>query len=156
MPPEFQAAFGSALKPHAIHRCNKNAICNRMRTLNSPPGVELRGAELLLLRWMPANRRGIEKNIRPAQARKARPFRIPLVPAHQHADAREMSIEIRKSQVAGREIEFFVVKWIVRNMHLAIFAERRPVGVNRNSRIVINSRRPPLEKRSDDNDVQAA
>src|SRR5260370_36002760 len=117
MPPESEAAFGSPCEADAIHRRNKNAIRDGVRALNRAPGVELRGAEFLLFGRMPANRGGIKKNVRAAQAREARPLRVPLVPAYLHADARESRIEIGKSQVARREIEFFIVNRIFRVIH---------------------------------------
>src|SRR5580700_1400128 len=93
MPPEFEAAFGSALEPDAIHSRDEHAVGDGVRALNRAPGVELRRAEFLFLRRMPANRRGIKNNVGAAEARQARAFRIPLVPAHQHADAAEFRIE---------------------------------------------------------------
>src|ERR1700730_4547252 len=101
---------------------------------------------------MPADCRWIKKNVRAAQARQPRSLRMPLVPAHQHADAGESRIEIRKSQVSWRKIKFFVIERIVRNVHLAIFAGERSVGVNRSGCIMINSGSTPLENRSDDNE----
>ena len=50
------------------------------------PGVDLRAAPLVLLRRVPADRRRIEEHLRAEQRRDARRFRVPLVPADQHAD----------------------------------------------------------------------
>src|SRR5258708_20969840 len=100
MTPEFEAAFGSPFEADAIHRRNKNAIRDGVRALNRAPRVELRGAEFPLLGGMPANRGGIKKNVRAAQARQARSLGVPLVPAHLHAAARVPRIEIRKPAVA--------------------------------------------------------
>src|SRR4029077_12658279 len=97
--------------------------------LNGAPGVELRGAEFLLLGGMPADRRRIENYIGAAEACKARTFGIPLVPAYQHADAAEFRVEIGKAQVPRSEIKFFVIERIVRNVHLAIFSEERSVSI---------------------------
>ena len=116
---------GRSLKSHAIHDRDEHAVGDGMPALDRLPCVELRRAEFRFLRRMPADARGIKNHLRAAQRHRARAFRIPLVPANLHADASVLRVERRKSQVAGREIEFLVVKRIVRNMHLAVFAEKR-------------------------------
>ena len=127
-----------------------------MRTLDGPPGIELGRAELRLFGGMPADGRGIEKNIRAAQARQARAFGIPLVPADQHTDSAVPRIEIRKTQVAGREIELLVVERIVRNVHLAVKPEQRAIGVEHRRRVVIEPGGAALEDRRDDDHAQLA
>ena len=156
MSPEFEAAFGRALEADAIHGRDKNAVGDGVGALNRAPGVELRRAEFLLFGRMPADRRGIENNVGAAEARQARAFRIPLVPAHQHADAAEFRVEIRKAEVARSEIKFLVIERIVRNVHLAVFSEERSVGVQNHGRIVVDAGGAALEERSDDHDFQFA
>ncbi len=72
---------------------------------------------------MPADAGGIEDDLRALQSGEARAFWIPLIPANLNADAAVGSIEIRKTEIAGREIKFFVVERIVGDMHFAVFAE---------------------------------
>src|SRR4029077_19128939 len=101
--------------------------------------VELSGAEFLLFGRMPADRGGIKNNVRADEARKARTFGIPLVPAHEHPDAAKSSVEVRKAEIARSEIKFLVIERIVRNVHLAIFSEERSVGVQNHGRIVVDA-----------------
>src|ERR1019366_2247564 len=72
MAPEFEAALGSAFESDAIHGRNEHAVGNGMGTLDGAPRVELRGAEFLLLGWMPANRGRIKENVGCSEAREAR------------------------------------------------------------------------------------
>ena len=52
-----------------------------MPALNGLPSLVLAGAVLLFLGRMPADRSGVEQNLRATERRQARGFRIPLVPA---------------------------------------------------------------------------
>ena len=92
----------------------------------------------------------------PPQAGEPRAFGIPLVPADQHADAAVARVEIRKAQIARREIEFLVVERIVGNVHLAVHAQQRAVGVEHRGRVVIEAGGAPLEERGDDDHAQFA
>src|SRR4051812_34286317 len=95
---------------------------------------------------MPANCRGIEKDVRAEEARDARGLGIPLVPADQHANRGVLRLPHAKAarlfryladdvdavvvrRVARREIVLLVEERIVRNVHLAIHAEERAVCV---------------------------
>ena len=44
-----------------------------------------------------------------------------------------------KSEIAGREIEFLVVKRVVGDVHLAITAQQRAVGVDNGRGVVIDA-----------------
>ncbi len=97
---------------------------------------------------MPADGRGIKQNVRATQAREARAFRIPLIPADQHADAAVARVEIGKSEIAGREIKFFVIERVVGDVHLAINAQQRAVGIEHRRRVVVEAGGAALEERS--------
>ena len=99
---------------------------------------------------MPADGGGIEQHLRAAQRRQARGFRIPLVPADQRRDARVARVEAAEAQVAGREVVFFEVQRVVGDVHLAVDAQQRAVGVDHQRGVVIHARRAPLEQRADD------
>ena len=143
-----------AFEAHAIHRGDENAVGDGVGALDGAPGIELRRAEFRLLRGMPADGRGIEKNIRAAQAREARAFGIPLVPADQHADPAVARVEVGEAQIAGREIKLLVVERIVGDVHLAVEAQQRAIGVEHRRRVVIKAGGAALEERSDDDDAQ--
>src|SRR5260370_41318589 len=132
MAPEFQSRvtlLRLAFESHAVHNRRIYTIGDRMAPLNGPPGIELRVAKLRLLVRMPADTGGIKKNLCATERGDPRSFRIPLVPANLHADASVLGIEIRETEVAGREVEFFVVQRIVRDVHLPVFSEKTSVGV---------------------------
>ena len=58
-----------------------------------------------------------------------------------------------ETEVAGREIKFFVEQRVVGNVHLAVDAEQRTVGVNDGGGVVINAGGAFLEQRGDDDDL---
>src|ERR1700674_144224 len=129
MSPKFKAAFGRTFEANSIHGRDKHAIGDGVGALNRAPGVELRRAEFLLLGGMPSDRGGIKNNVGAAEACQACAFRIPLVPAYEHANAAKSRVEVRKAQVARSEIKFLVVEALVRNRHVAVFPEAHSIGV---------------------------
>src|ERR1700692_1485529 len=97
---------------------------------------------------MPANSGGVEQNAGSPEAGEARAFGIPLVPADEHANAAVAGVKIRKTQIAGREIKLFVIERIIGNMHLAIDAQQRAVGVEDRRGVVVQAGGATLEKGS--------
>ena len=93
-----------------------------MRSLNRPPRIVLSHTKLGLLGGMPSNRGGIKKHMRSLQRGKPRPFRIPLIPADQRAHSAHIGVEGAKTEIARREIIFFVIERIVGDVHLAVKA----------------------------------
>src|SRR5690242_2334622 len=59
-----------------IGRGDVNAVGDRVRALNRLPAVDLRGAPLFFLEWMPANRGRIEQHVRAAERCDPRGLRV--------------------------------------------------------------------------------
>ena len=144
------AFFWFTLVADAIDYGHVNAVGDGVRALDSAPGVELSGAELGFFMRMPADAGGIENDLRALESGEARTFRIPLVPADLNADASVGGIEIREAEIARREIELFVIEGIVGDVHFAVFAEERAIGVEDGARVVVNAGGAALEERSDE------
>ena len=106
-------------------------------------------AELGLLGGVPADRRGIEQDLRPLKGRQPGGFGIPLVPADQGPHAGERRVKRLETEVAGGEVVLLVVERVVGDVHLAITAAERAVGVEDDGRVVVNPRRAALEDRAD-------
>src|SRR6267154_1830605 len=146
--PEFQSGVAFlrfAFVSNAIDYRGIDAVGDGVAALNGFPGVKLRGAELRFLVRMPGNAGGIENHVRAAERGEARAFRVPLVPADLDGDARVLGIEIRKAEVAGSEVKLFVIERIVGDMHFAVFAEERTVGIKDGAGIVIDAGGAALE-----------
>src|SRR5260370_19620825 len=114
--PEFKtsvAIFRLPFDSKAIDEGSDDAVGNGVAALNRFPGVELRRAESRFFIRMPADAGGIENHVCAAESREARAFGIPLIPANLHADARVPGVKIRKTEISGREIKYFVVQRIV-------------------------------------------
>ena len=101
---------------------------------------------------MPADGGGVEKNFRALHGGEAGGFGIPLVPADEHADFAVTRLPGAEAEVAGSEIKFLVEERVVGNVHLAIDAEERAVGVDDGGGVVIKAGGALLEKRGDDDD----
>ena len=135
-PPQNSSPAPGAMLPRTlpfsdadtIHYRDVDAVGDGVRTLDGAPRVVLSCAELGLLRRMPADCRGIEKQWRPSKSGEPRSLRIPLIPADERADFSNSGLESAESEVAGSEIEFFVVKRVVGNMHLAVNAAQRAIA----------------------------
>ena len=124
-----------------------------MAALDEFPCVMLPGAVPFFFARMPADRRGIKQNLRPLQRRETRAFGIPLVPANQSADLCVFRLPRFETEIAGCEIELFEVQRVVGNVHLAVDAEQRTVGVDDRRRIVIDAGRPLFEQGGNDHDL---
>src|SRR5207244_10304700 len=70
-------------------------------------------------------------------------------PANQRADTAETCVKSPESQIARREVVLLVIEWIVRNVHLAIEATQRAIGIQDDRRIMVDAGRPALEQRRD-------
>ena len=134
--PEFEALAGhgiaadiASLEADAIHHADINAVRDRVRALDGAPGIMLRLSELGLLRGMPSDGCRIKENAGSLQRGEARAFGIPLIPADERAEFSGGGVEGLEAEIAGSEIKLFVVERIVGNVHLAVDAAQRAVGI---------------------------
>src|SRR5260370_3078086 len=77
----------------SVHGRHIDAVGQGMRTLNQFPGFLLSCSELGLFTRMPADGRGIKENVRALESGEPGGFRIPLIPANEHTDSAETSVE---------------------------------------------------------------
>ena len=155
--PELNAcSTGRRFMTDAIGDSNITTVRDGVTALDRFPSRMLRFAKLLFLAGMPADGGWIEQNFGAAQRGQSCSFGVPLVPANAHADFSALRFPRLKSEIAGREIKFLVVKRIVGNVHLAIFSKKFPVGIDDGSGVMINAGAPLFEKRRDDDDAQFA
>ncbi len=102
---------------------------------------------------MPADAGGIKNHLSALQRGEARALWIPLIPADLNADAAIGGVEIRESQIAGREIKLFVIQRIIGDVHLAVFAEKRAIGVQDGAGVVVNAGGAPFEQGNDQDNL---
>src|SRR5262249_15990315 len=133
----------------SIYDSNVDAVSDGVRALNRFPGIKLRSTEFGLLFRVPADARRVKNHLRTFESGQARAFRIPLVPANLNANTAEFGIEVREAEIAGREIELFVIERIVGDMHLAVFTEERSVGIENRTGVVIDAGGAAFEQGSD-------
>src|SRR5882724_5605833 len=155
--PEFQSLARSAaaadvtkLVAYSIDHADKYAVSDSVCALDGAPGVVLHGAKLGFLIRMPADGSGIKKNVGALQSGEARTFGIPLVPADESAHASVFCVKSLEAKVAGREVKLFVVKRVVRDVHLAIEAFGAAIGVKDDCRVVIETARAAFKDRNHD------
>ena len=68
------------------------------------------------------------------------------IPADQRAYAAKLCIHCLKAKIAGREVILFVIEWIVRNVHLAVDAGKRSIGIQGDGGVVVKPRRAALKE----------
>src|SRR5690606_7097492 len=123
--PEFDAAVTGRvrLETDPVDGNDEAAIGDGMRTLHCLPRLVLLLADFLLFFRVPADRGGIEEDLRALHRSEACRFRVPLVPADQHAELGSFRTETLEAEVAGGEIVLLVIARIVRYVHLAVLAD---------------------------------
>ena len=147
---------GSPSWPTRLIGGDVDAVRDGVGALHGAPGVELRGAVLRLLRRVPADRRRVEENGGAQQRGQPRRLRVPLIPADQACRPRRSGSDGAEAEVARREVELLVVERVVRDVHLAVGAASRAVGVEHDGGVVVDAGRAPLEDRADDHDLELA
>src|SRR5690349_5251739 len=93
------------------------------------PGGVLARAVLLFFVRQPADGSWVKNDLSAGHGGEPSRFRIPLIPADAGADTAKAGVEAPKAQVTRREIKLLVVQRIVGDVHLAVHAELRSVGV---------------------------
>ena len=132
----------------AIAGQHRHPVGDRVAAMTEDPGAALAIFFRLRIGGIPADRGWVKQQFGAGQRHQPRGFRVPLVPAHQHAQAADRGVDRREAQIAGGEIEFFVEPRIVRNMHLAVLAGSAAVRVEHHGGVVIQTSRTPLEQRA--------
>ena len=79
---------------------------------------------------------------------------VPLVPADQYAELAHGCLYRMETEVARGEVEFFVIGWVVGDVHLAILAGDGAVLLQDYSRVVVETRGTALEERGDDDHAE--
>ena len=138
--PEFETFFRRTFEADTIYGCHVDAVGDRVCALRSAPGIVLSLAELCLFGGMPADRGGVEQNIRAGECGEAGGLGIPLVPADERRYASEFRVEGAETEIARSEIELLEKERVVGDVHLAVDAEQGSVGIDDRGRVVIKTR----------------
>ncbi|MNI36177.1 hypothetical protein D3C73_902200 [compost metagenome] len=134
---------------HAVAAEHRHAVGHGMATVAQHPGVALAGLLVLHVIRVPADRGGVEQQFRTGQRHQPRRFRVPLVPAHQHAKAADRSVDRLEADVARGEVELFVETRVIGNVHLAVLAQQRAVLLEDHGGVVVQAGSAALEQRAD-------
>ncbi len=113
--------FGVAvLVAYAVDGADEDSVGDGVGALGDLPGVVLGGAELFFFGGVPADGGGEEEDFGSAEGGEAGAFGIPLVPADESADGALRGLRGFEAEVAGGEVELFVVERVVGDVHLAV------------------------------------
>ena len=109
-----------------------------MAALHDLPGFPLRLVLFGPVVRMVANSGRVKQDLGAAQRGEPCALGKPLVPADEHPNPRVAGVEGAKSEVAGGKVELLVIERVIRDMHLAVLAEERPVGIDDNRGVMKN------------------
>jgi len=138
--PELDAvAAGWCLVADSVGHGDVAAVGDGMRALNGLPGAVLAFAEGFFFRRMPADGSGKKEDFRTAQCGEAGGLGIPLVPADANADFCVSGLPGTEAKIAGSEEKFLVEERVIRDVHLAVFAEVAAIGINDGGSIVVET-----------------
>ena len=98
-------------------------------SLPMPRGVPRR------IRWLTADRRRIEQDLRTHERHRACGLGEPLVPTNSHADLAVCGVPHSESGVTWAEVELLGVARPIRNVALAIDAHHRAVSIQHCNRV---------------------
>src|SRR5688572_26360781 len=154
--PELDAARAARvrLESRAVHGDHEAAVRDGMPALHGLPGPMLALAVLRLFLGMPADRRRIDEDLGALHRREPRGFRVPLVPADEHAELHGLGVEDFEAEIARREVILLVIARVVGDVHLAVLAEVAALRVDDGRRVVIQAGRAFLEQARDERDLE--
>ena len=110
----------SVLVADAVHRADVDSVSDGVGALDSLPCVVLALAELSLLAGMPTDSGREEEDLGSTESCEAGAFGVPLVPADEGANGALGGLGGFEAEVAGGEVELFVVERVVGDVHLAV------------------------------------
>src|SRR5262249_37027829 len=132
---------------------NIDAVRDCVRALNCAPRFSLnRPAEFLFVR-MPANSGRIEEDARASHRSKPCAFGVPLIPTDKRSDSADRCVKSSKAEITRREVEFLVVRRIIRYVHLAIDPGNLAGRIHDGSAVVIETRCSPFKDGRDHGDA---
>ena len=137
------------LKAHTVDGHNGKTVGHGVSALHGGPCLALP----LLFFWrvaaLIADGGGVDEQVGSGECHETGCLRIPLVPAHQHAQAAHTGVDGMETEVAGSEIELFVIGGVIRDVHLAVFPCDAAVAVDHHGGVVVEAWSTPLEKGGD-------
>ena len=93
---------------------------------------------------------GVDEEFCTTECHEASTLGIPLIPADLYAETADAGVDGFETEVAGGEVELFVVGGIVGDVHLAVFAGDRCVALKDHGSVVVEPRCAALEEGSDE------
>src|SRR5690606_22946060 len=106
--PDARGAQRRRLVADAVAGQHRQPVGHGMAAVAEDPGVALAVLLVLGVVRVPADGGGVEQQLGAGQRHQPRRFRVPLVPAHQHAEAADRGVDRFEADVAGGEVELLV------------------------------------------------
>jgi hypothetical protein len=150
---EFDVAV---LVAYAVDCADEDSVGDGVGALGGLPGFILGGAELFFFGGVPADGGGEEEDLGAFEGGEAGAFGIPLVPADEGADGAGGGAGGFEAEVAGGEVELFVVERVVGDVHLAVEVGDGAIFFDGDGGVVVQARRSPFEKAGYEDDAGLA
>ena len=125
-----------------------------MAALDGDPGVALALLFFSAIVRVKTDGGGVDQQISTGQSHQARRFRVPLIPAHQHAEGADGGDNRRKTEITRGKVEFFVIARVIGDVHFAVATGDAAILFQYDSGIVVKSRPAFFKQRKHHNDSQ--
>ena len=123
----------------AVHSHYGQSVSHRMTPLHRCPRLALALLFLLRVAALITDGSRVDEQFGTCESHQSCSLRIPLIPAHLHAQSADARVDRLETQVARSEVELLVVGWVVGDVHLAVLACNRAVLIQHHCRIVVES-----------------
>lgn len=137
----------------AVDGADEDPVGDGVGALGGLPGFILGGAELVLLRGVPADGGGKEEDFGAFEGGEASAFGVPLIPADESSDGALRGAGGFEAEVTRGEVELFVIEGIVGDVHLAIDIGDAAVLFDGDGGVVIEAGGAAFEERGDEDDA---
>ena len=81
-------------------------------------------------------------------------LRKPLIPTNQNPQSAHRSIYGPKTEIARRKVVFFVIAWVIGDMHFAVYSGEPAISIQHHRCIMVYALGAPFEDRAYDYDLQ--
>ena len=117
-----------------------------MSTLYELPSLSLHSLFFLTVCSYAADGCRVNQEVCTVHGHNSGAFGVPLIPTNKNTEVSDRGLDRLEAEVSWGEVEFLVEAWIVRDVHLAVFAGDGSVFFHYDCGVMIDSRCASFEE----------